>query len=87
MNVTHEPQNALPGFPYSHVKVDDVFYENCAECVKLTIHGDEHYLHQTTAFALYKQLQNYFKELNEVQKMLLILNGSELGDELFESTE
>ena len=79
---TYEPVNPLPDYPNSHVKVDDVFDEKCEECVRVTIHGYQHYLHRTTAFALYDQLQQYFKGLSEFQKNLLIMCGTNLGTEL-----
>ena len=80
---THEPSLPMEGFPYSHVKVDDVFGEKCEECVRITIHGVPHYVHRTTAFSLYEQLQQYFKDLSPADKRLLIENGSALGSELF----
>lgn len=79
---THEPLQPLPNYPESHVRLEDVFFEDCAECVKITIHGTEHYLHRTTAFALYEQLQQYFKNLSDDDKDMLIHYGSELGEEL-----
>ncbi len=83
---THEPENPLPNYPHSHVKVDDVFMENCSECVKITIHGVEHFLHRTTAFALYDELQQYFKKLSRIEKNLLIQFGSDLGEELLSNS-
>lgn len=83
MSETHEPKTSLPDFPYSHVKVDDVFSWECAECVKVTIHGCEHFLHRTTAFSLYSQLQDYFRNLSDAEKAFLLFGGTELGSELF----
>ncbi|MGI5134257.1 MULTISPECIES: hypothetical protein [unclassified Streptomyces] len=49
--ITHEPEEALPGWPDSHVSAeltgDDTF-----ECVSVVIHGVEHRLHATSARAL-----------------------------------
>lgn len=70
--ITHEPEHPLPGFPESHVKVDDVFAEDHAECVRITIHGAEHYLHRTTALALFEQLYGYFQNLSAAEKELLL---------------
>lgn len=82
MPTTHEPEKPLEGFPYSHVKVDDVFFDSCDECVKVTIHGTQHYLHRTTAFSLYEQLRDYFKNLSDPDKLLLTLGGIKLDDNL-----
>lgn len=82
INVTHEPQIPLPNFPLSHVKVDDVFHTDNDECMKITIHGTEHYLHQTTAFSLYEQLQKYFKDLPVSDKQLKMQMGWRFGKEL-----
>ena len=79
---THEPNVPLPNWPLSHVSVEDVFLQPCTECTKVTIHGNEHYLHRTTAFALYQQLQNYFRGLSAAEKEFMIACGSELGTEL-----
>lgn len=70
---THEPLNPLPNFPYSHVKVEDTFYEDVDECLSITIHENKHYLHRTTALSLYEQLQQYFRKLTEAEKNLLML--------------
>lgn len=80
--VTHEPEVALEGWPLSHVRVVDTLADDVPECLKVVIHGNEHYLHQTTAFALYQQLQAYFQNLSDAGKLFLILNGSELGPEI-----
>lgn len=84
-NITHEPKIPLANYPMSHVCVEDVFLKACAECVKVTIHGHEHYLHRTTAFALYEQLQKYFQGLSPVEKAMMLQFGSELGPELLAS--
>lgn len=79
---THEPKTPLPNYPFSHVNLEDVFQDSCAECVKVTIHGHAHFLHRTTAFSLYEQLQTYFKNLSPAEKLILIQFGSQLGPEL-----
>ncbi len=79
---THEPKTPLPDFPYSHAKVEDVFKDSCPECIKITIHGDEHFVHRTTAFALYEQLQQYFRNLSPAEKEIMIYYGSNLGAEI-----
>ncbi len=80
--ITHEPKEPLSNYPYSHVKVEDVFDNDCLECVKVSVHRHQHYLHRTTAFSLYMQLQDYFKSLSDEEKELMISCGSELGEEL-----
>lgn len=80
--VTHEPEVALEGWPLSHVRVVDTLSDDVPDCLKVVIHGNEHYLHHTTAFALYQQLQVYFQNLSDADKLLLMLNGSELGPEI-----
>ena len=81
--VTHEPEIPFPDWPYSHVYIEDVFFSDYDECIKVTIHGVEHYLHRTTALSLYEQLQTYFKNLSPQDKQLLTIYGSKLGDELY----
>ena len=80
--VTHEPESPLEGWPESHVHVEDVFNTKSAECMCVCVHGCRHYLHQTTAFALYQQLQAYFQNLSDADKLFLTLNGSKLGPEI-----
>lgn len=82
MTETHEPQMPLANYPYSHVKVNDVFMDDCDECVCIMIHGQKHYLHRTTAYSLYEQLQEYFKNLSNMEKDLLIQFGTNLGNEI-----
>lgn len=81
--VTHEPAKPLPGYPYSHVRLDDVFLDDCDECVKVTVHGCEHYLHRSALFCLYEQIQRYFKGVPGEEKMPMVMDGFLLGDELF----
>ena len=83
MMTTHEPLNPLPNWPDSHVDVQNVFFEECPECVKITIHNCEHYLHRTTTFELYKKIQTYLKNLSDADKKFLIAAGSDLGEELW----
>ncbi|MEU3690762.1 hypothetical protein [Streptomyces narbonensis] len=60
---THEPPDPLPGWPESHVRAeltgDDEF-----ECVRVTIHGVDHYLHASTARELQKALGGRLDEYN-----------------------
>ncbi len=81
---THEPQKPLADYPYSHVKVNDVFMDDCEECVCVVIHGCKHFLHRTTAYSLYEQLQEYFKSLSDTDKKLLVQFGTNLGNEIFD---
>lgn len=83
--VTHEPDSPRPNWPESHVNVTNVFYDSCSECVKITIHDCDHYLHNTTALALYTMLQEYFKDLPLFSKMLMMQNGCKMGEELLRS--
>ena len=80
---THEPETALRGYPESHVLVEDQLMSESSECLSVSIHGHMHYLHRTTAFALYQQLQRYFRNLPDIEKLALIASGSNLGGELF----
>lgn len=60
---THEPVMPLPGWPGSHVSVeltDDEF----DECVLVTVHGVDHYLHATTARELQKALEGKLEAYN-----------------------
>ena len=60
---TREPEEPLPGWPASHVAAeltgDDDF-----ECVRVTVHGVEHYLHATTARELQNALGSRLDEYN-----------------------
>lgn len=60
---TREPDEPLPGWPQSHVAAeltdDDDF-----ECVRVTIHGVQHYLHASTARELQKALGSRLDEYN-----------------------
>ncbi|NWF25219.1 hypothetical protein HW130_02900 [Streptomyces sp. PKU-EA00015] len=62
---TREPEQPLPDWPKSHVSAeltgDDQF-----ECVLVTIHGVEHYLHASTARELQLMLDSKLKEYNGV---------------------
>ncbi|MGQ5637805.1 MULTISPECIES: hypothetical protein [unclassified Streptomyces] len=49
--VTHEPPEALPGWPDSHVSAE-LTGDDTLECVSVVIHRVEHRLHATTARAL-----------------------------------
>lgn len=60
---THEPAEPLPGWPASHVSAeltgDDEF-----ECVRVTIHGVEHYVHASTARELQLMLTGTLDKYN-----------------------
>jgi hypothetical protein len=62
---THEPTMPLPGWPKSHVSVD-LTGDDEFECVLVTIHGVEHYLHASTARELQKMLGSALEEYNAV---------------------
>lgn len=61
--VTHEPEVALSGWPDSHARVW-LTGDDTAECIAIQIHGVTHYLHSTTAAALYKALGAQLREWN-----------------------
>ena len=52
---THEPAEPLPGWPRSHATTELTGDEQF-ECVRVTIHGVDHYLHATTARELHTML-------------------------------
>jgi hypothetical protein len=61
---TREPEFPLPGWPESHVCVELTEPDWKSECVKVTIHGIEHYLHACTARELSNQLLYRLEEHN-----------------------
>lgn len=61
----------------NRVCLEDVFLDDCDECVKITIHGVEHYLHQTTTLELYHQIKAYFKGLPQFKKYFLLACGND----------
>jgi len=62
---THEPTEPLPGWPKSHVS-SELTGDDQFECVRVTIHGVEHYLHATTARELQLMLEENLKAYNEL---------------------
>jgi len=59
---THEPK--LPrNWPNGHVAVDLTGHES-EECIRVTVHGVEHYLHSTTARELSNMLLARLEEWN-----------------------
>lgn len=60
---THEPDMPLPGWPSSHAAcaLTDADQD---ECVVVTVHGVEHYLHATTARELQESLSKTLVEYN-----------------------
>lgn len=75
--VTHEPEEALPGWPDSHAHVR-LTGDDAVECVAIQIHGVTHYLHSTTAAELYKALGTRLREWNAHAKAAGL--GVELDD-------
>jgi hypothetical protein len=76
---TCEPEYPLPDWPEGHVCVeltDDSFNH---ECLKLTVHGVEHYLHACTARELSNQL---LYRLEQHNRHLVRTLGDELGSQL-----
>ncbi|MFC9816091.1 hypothetical protein ACFVJM_28990 [Streptomyces virginiae] len=61
---THEPEVPLPGWPRSHVD-SELTGEDEDECVLVTVHGVQHYLHATTARELQTALDRTLAEYNE----------------------
>lgn len=63
MNETHEPESPLPGWPRSHVDSELTDWDT-DECVVVTIHGVQHYLHSTTARELQVAIGKTLVEYN-----------------------
>jgi hypothetical protein len=59
---THEPKQPH-NWPHGHVAVALTGSEN-DECVRLTVHGVDHYLHSTTARELSNMLLSRLEEWN-----------------------
>ncbi|WP_328320976.1 hypothetical protein [Streptomyces sp. NBC_00388] len=62
---THEPTTPHPNWPESHVRVG-LTGDDAEECVKVTIHGAEHYLHATTARELHRMLEKNLDRYNVI---------------------
>lgn len=65
LRATHEPIVPLATWPQGHVDVAITDPED-DECIVITIHGVQHYLHSSTARALNDQLEDKLKEWNGV---------------------
>ncbi|MFJ9027579.1 hypothetical protein ACIRQP_03485 [Streptomyces sp. NPDC102274] len=64
---THEPGMPLPNWPSSHVSAQ-LTGDDQDECVKVTIHGVDHYLHATTAHELHTALGERLDQFNGVTR-------------------
>lgn len=62
---THEPEEPLPGWPTSHA-TSQLTDMDQTECVKVTIHGVDHYVHATTARALWESLGGNLEDYNKI---------------------
>jgi hypothetical protein len=72
---THEPCEPLPNWPESHVSVK-LTDASALECVKVTVHGVEHYLHATTARELEQMLTRELITYNKQVKQLNRASGT-----------
>lgn len=62
---THEPDAPLSGWPRSHAD-SELTDPEADECVVVTVHGVQHYLHSTTAQALHASLGETLAQYNAV---------------------
>jgi len=63
-HVTHEPLKPI-NWPFGHVNVVFTGIEE-DECLKITIHDSEHFLHATTARELHTMLGKKLEEFNKL---------------------
>ena len=64
--ITHEPE--VPNnWPHGHVSVRETG-DGEGECIVITIHGMQHYLHSTTAYELYKMLGETITKWDKMAK-------------------